>query len=63
MTEGRTEASGEGARREGSWLPEILEDAGLGSRVSEERAAQVTCQHLLVRNKETNLLLSKLEQK
>ena len=48
MTEGGTEASGEAAPREGSWLPKILEDVELGSRMAEGLTAQVTCQHLLL---------------
>ena len=49
----------------GSAIQWLRDELGLihSAAESEELAAQVTCQHLLVRNKETNLLLSKLEQK
>lgn len=63
MTEGGNVDPEAATLREGSCLPRILEDMGSGSRVGKQSAAKVRRQHLLPRNKETNLLLSTLEQK
>lgn len=51
-----------GALTEGSWLPRMLETLG-SEGVGGEMAVKVRRQNLLLRNKETNCLLSKLGQK